>query len=263
MVLPTHTQRSRPVRRSPVVAAARLGRTAGEGNGAGGRRGDLRVVDPLDIFTGLAAACVPAFCDGLRVDLATAGGRSVTAGYGSATQGTDGTDARREDRDGRQPGVEVRGERSAGAGRVVIAVQSEPVAGESSITGTITCTWRDSERPTEIDVVVTRLLADQAVANVRIENIATKLQEQRVRMANLEEALTTNREIGQAIGILMAIERLTATQAFERLRIASQHSHRKLRDVAADVSETGRLPQSPGPTRSQARLGLAPPHRSP
>lgn len=259
MVLPTHTQRSRPVRRSSVVAAARLGRASGEGNGADGRRGDLRVVDPLDIFTGLAAACVPAFCDGLRVDLATAGGSSVTASYGSAAQGTA---ARREDGDGRRPGVEVRGERSSGAGRVVIAVQSEPVAGESSITGTITCTWRDPERPTEIDVVVTRLLADQAVANVRIENIATKLQEQRVRMVNLEEALTTNREIGQAIGILMAIERLTATQAFGRLRIASQHSHRKLRDVAADVSETGRLPQSPGPTGNQARLGLAPPHRS-
>lgn len=245
MALPTHGQHSRPARR-PRAAAAELGPASGTGSGATGRRGELRVVDPVDLFAGLAATCVPAFCDGLQVDLATAGGNSVSASCGPAAQRTDAAAGT-----------------GGTAGRIVITVQSEPVVGEPPIAGTITCMWLDSTRPSAIDVVVARLLADQAVAKVRIDNIATKLGEQRLRVANLEEALATNREIGQAIGILMASNRLTALQAFERLRTASQHSHRKLRDVAADVTEIGGLAEPPGPTRVRVSLGLAAAARTP
>ncbi|PZS33299.1 MAG: hypothetical protein DLM58_08130, partial [Pseudonocardiales bacterium] len=48
------------------------------------------------------------------------------------------------------------------------------------------------------------------------------LKKQLTRASNLEEALATNREIGQAIGILMATDHVTAEQAFETLRTASQ-----------------------------------------
>ncbi len=61
------------------------------------------------------------------------------------------------------------------------------------------------------------------------------------RAANLQKALGTNRVIGTALGILMIQERITADEAFTRLREASQVSNRKLRDVADDVVFTGTL----------------------
>jgi len=65
----------------------------------------------------------------------------------------------------------------------------------------------------------------------------------RDKAANLEYALEHSRAIGTAIGILMARELCTQDEAFERLRVASQHTHRKLRDIAEDVTQTGSLPK--------------------
>jgi hypothetical protein len=63
------------------------------------------------------------------------------------------------------------------------------------------------------------------------------------RVANLETALESNREIGAAIGVLMAHHKVTHDEAFALLRSASQRMHRKLRDVASEVVETGTLPE--------------------
>jgi hypothetical protein len=66
--------------------------------------------------------------------------------------------------------------------------------------------------------------------------------------ARLHVALGSSRQIGTAIGILMARELITSEEAFARLVEASQHLNRKLRDIAADVVETGALPvMYPGP----------------
>ncbi|MFN2518212.1 MAG: ANTAR domain-containing protein [Jatrophihabitantaceae bacterium] len=132
------------------------------------------------------------------------------------------------------------------------------MAGELPIAGTIVCTWRDPSRPTDADAVVARLVADQAAAKLRLDILGSALHSQLLRTANLEEALATNREIGQAIGILMATDHVTAAQAFERLRKVSQQSHRKLRDVAADVAETGALVVPADFARAPVRLGLTP-----
>ena len=59
---------------------------------------------------------------------------------------------------------------------------------------------------------------------------------------HLIRALETNREIGVAMGIMMASGKLTAQQAFDQLRVASQNLNRKLHDIAADVARTGQLP---------------------
>lgn len=58
----------------------------------------------------------------------------------------------------------------------------------------------------------------------------------------LREALQTRDVIGQAKGVLMARHRITADEAFQRLRIASQHQNRKLRAIAEDVALLGDLP---------------------
>jgi hypothetical protein len=60
---------------------------------------------------------------------------------------------------------------------------------------------------------------------------------------HLTRALETNREIGVAMGILMANGNLTSAQAFDQLRTASQNLNRKLHDIAADAALTGTLPK--------------------
>jgi transcriptional regulator with GAF, ATPase, and Fis domain len=53
----------------------------------------------------------------------------------------------------------------------------------------------------------------------------------------LQEALETRDLIGQAKGILMARQRVNSDTAFDMLRRASQRTNRKLRDVAAGITE--------------------------
>jgi GAF domain-containing protein len=64
------------------------------------------------------------------------------------------------------------------------------------------------------------------------------------RVANLHAALATREVIGQAQGILMERERITAWQAFDILRRASQHLNVKLRDVAQSLVDTGEQPNT-------------------
>lgn len=59
---------------------------------------------------------------------------------------------------------------------------------------------------------------------------------------DLERALESNREIGVAMGILMAQQHCTREQAFEQLAAASQHLNRRLLDIAGEVNLTGQVP---------------------
>jgi ANTAR domain/GAF domain len=72
-------------------------------------------------------------------------------------------------------------------------------------------------------------------------------QAEGARVANLEAALVSRNLIGQAQGILMERERITADQAFDILRRASQHLNIKLRDVAQRLVDTGEGPGSAPP----------------
>jgi hypothetical protein len=59
---------------------------------------------------------------------------------------------------------------------------------------------------------------------------------------NLARALESNREIGVAMGVLMAKHNVTREQAFGLLRVASQDSNRRLSELAVEVADTGELP---------------------
>jgi hypothetical protein len=76
--------------------------------------------------------------------------------------------------------------------------------------------------------------------------LAVALTANRERVENLQKALLSNREIGVAMGVLMARHRITREQAFGLLRMASQNSNRKLHDVALQVADTGALPPIAG-----------------
>jgi len=76
-----------PPRRTQPAAALRPAPETGNGT----HLGELHLVDPLEVFAGLAAACVPAFCDGLRFDLATEGGQQLNVSFPLAADDATGT----------------------------------------------------------------------------------------------------------------------------------------------------------------------------
>jgi GAF domain-containing protein len=88
---------------------------------------------------------------------------------------------------------------------------------------------------TPLDLAVLDELATHAA-------IALTLAATRDQNENLRRALETSRTIGTATGILMTRKLTTRQQAFDLLRIASQHSHIKLRELAEYVIDTGALP---------------------
>jgi hypothetical protein len=74
------------------------------------------------------------------------------------------------------------------------------------------------------------------------QGAALSLDTELQRVDRLIAALATREVIGQAEGILIERERITADQAFHVLRRASQHLNIKLREVAQYVVETGEVP---------------------
>jgi ANTAR domain len=72
--------------------------------------------------------------------------------------------------------------------------------------------------------------------------MAQRRDEVERREAALHRGLSTRDVIGQAKGILMERQHLSAGDAFDLLRRASQRLNRKLADVAQDLAETGDLP---------------------
>lgn len=83
------------------------------------------------------------------------------------------------------------------------------------------------------------LLAGQAATAVIN---AIRYEQAILTAGQLEQAAQSRDLIGQAKGILMERHELTADDAFERLRDASQRLNLKLRDVAATLAATGALP---------------------
>lgn len=61
------------------------------------------------------------------------------------------------------------------------------------------------------------------------------------QLTNLQAALQSNRRIGMAIGILMAVRKISDDEALELLRQASSRRNVKLRLVAEDVILTGTI----------------------
>lgn len=69
-----------------------------------------------------------------------------------------------------------------------------------------------------------------------------RLDEADTEAENLKRALEHSRDIGAAVGVLMALKKLPQDEAFELLRRTSQDQNRKLYAVALDVIATGELP---------------------
>lgn len=87
----------------------------------------------------------------------------------------------------------------------------------------------------------------ELLARIRVHHDLMQLRELELsqaenKAANLQRALASNRQIGVAMGVLMAGGKLTEEQAFDRMREVSQRRNRKLRDIADEIVLTGALP---------------------
>lgn len=87
-------------------------------------------------------------------------------------------------------------------------------------------------------------------AGQSFDDIRRSLDSCLTEVSQLERALESRDIIGQAKGILMARQSITADAAFEILARASQRSNRKLRDVAADLVANCGCHQPNPPSRS-------------
>ena len=95
--------------------------------------------------------------------------------------------------------------------------------------------------PDRSHAFLAQLLVERAMATVERERLVELANSQRTVATNLERALTSNREISVAVGILMATHELTTEQAFDVLRTVSQSSNRKLHAIALEFTRTGIL----------------------
>lgn len=109
--------------------------------------------------------------------------------------------------------------------------------------------YLDAGRPLD---AATHRLASLLAAEL---GIALQAMHNNVRADNLERALQTSRDIGVAMGIIMARRACTRDEAFDLLRRASRIGQRKLAGIAADVAELGILEfELAGRSRSTGRL---------
>jgi hypothetical protein len=72
--------------------------------------------------------------------------------------------------------------------------------------------------------------------------------------SQMEEALRSSRTVGAAIGLIMATRHVSDTDAFEILKVASQNSNRKLRDLAAELVASREMVQAPEVSRVGAKV---------
>jgi DNA-binding response OmpR family regulator len=96
-------------------------------------------------------------------------------------------------------------------------------------------------KPFSAPELLARVQANYQLAQLR----ESAVDDARARSEHLRAGLDSNRTIGTAVGILMSTHQLTAATTFRLLVEASQHTNRKLRDIAEEVTVTGRLPLRP------------------
>jgi AmiR/NasT family two-component response regulator len=77
--------------------------------------------------------------------------------------------------------------------------------------------------------------ADQAIVLAAFASVAVSALHGKKEARTLAAGLESNREIGKAIGLLMAFHKISDAAAFDLLRKASQDMNIKLAEVAREV----------------------------
>jgi ANTAR domain-containing protein len=197
--------------------------------------------EPAVVFASLAAQCVPDVCDSCVIDIAEAGAEYRIA-YPPAA-GVTVANPTGEAHSTPEQVVRLRFSRCVGDS----AVDGEGSCGSrceesccSRVEGVASFTWR-CRMPSAGDRRLVGLLIEHALRTVAWQRSEQLARTATAKAENLDVALQSSRNIGAAIGILMSLHKISQTQAFDLLCVASQRSNRKLRDLALEVVDTGWL----------------------
>jgi hypothetical protein len=87
---------------------------------------------------------------------------------------------------------------------------------------------------------LTQQSADSGAVLAAFTSVALAAAEQKASAENLRKGLASNREIGKAIGLIMAAHSVSDEEAFEILRSASTRTNTRLADVADKVNSSHR-----------------------
>jgi len=213
------------------------------------QRGDLEVVlstlaelpraaEPATVLASLARRCVATFCDSCTISTDRDGYRLRWPPAGADLDGPVGIEPERLPLDRPAPAGDQLDEREL---RV-------------SAPGGYTMTWTyRRHRPIDTDLLLAQLALDRAVAILEVEQLRVRAEAADELAGNLQVALTSSREIGMAMGIVMERHKLSPDQAFELLARISQQRQHRVREVAAQIAETGavELPRGYRPTPAQ------------
>jgi hypothetical protein len=137
-----------------------------------------------------------------------------------------------------------------------------PQASKAGIRSVLALPLSDEAQPGALNLYAHYPLAfgvvDRAKAAILVSmasvalSVAHSHEDEERRVENLQTALASRETIGEAIGILMERERITANQAFDILRRASQHLSVRLREVAENLIAT-RVEPDTGPPRNNVQ----------
>jgi hypothetical protein len=171
--------------------------------------------EPEVVFGSLVQVCAPLVSDAATATVARADGTSYATSWANSAL-----------------------QHRAQPDSVITDFAAPSIGGYDAYHGLVSFRFRlqDASRP-----FIAQLLVERAMANVERERLGEAVTSQRAVVEHLELALSTNREIGIAIGILMATHKITDAQAFDLLSRVSQRSNRKLRVIALEVARTGVL----------------------
>lgn len=128
----------------------------------------------------------------------------------------------------------------------VAASLSYPLTVDGQVAAVLNLYARSAHAFDEQDRQHAMVLAAQCSAAL---TVILRQADQALLRGQLAEAMDARSVIDQALGIVMAQQHCTATEAFELLRRASSSRNRRLREIAADLinSVTGQPPQPPAP----------------
>lgn len=213
--------------------------------------------EPAVVFTSLVRQCVPLICDSATAVIKDAAGGAYRVSWPrpNSDAGTVGADAGATSLKESGRTLFVLSGASADSAAVarltddavLIPITPSVLDGEPEYCGTLELRFAGS-KPTAMHALLGQLVLERAIAVVHGERLAQQVIADRARADHLSVALGTNREIGVAMGIVMAEHKLTVEQSFDLLRRVSQHSHRKLREIALEVTETGMIELPAGVT---------------
>lgn len=187
--------------------------------------------EPAVVFTSLARLCVPVLCDAATITVTTADQLAYQAKWPWNVADPEDSALVREAMAGRQV---------VSHNAVLTPILGMSTDGVLDYQGVLALHFSTS-RPSPSHSVLARLVVERAVAMIERERLTDIVAAHQAQADNLRLALATNRRIAMAMGIIMTGHKLTSDHAFDLLRRVSQHSHRKLHDIALDVIDTGVL----------------------